>query len=334
MSESFYNTLEVPETASIDEIKKSYRRMSMLYHPDKNKNNPDATSKFQKISEAYETLGDSDKKKEYDMRNKNPFFKMMNMHHPQDQGVNPVEEMFTSMFGMPFGVPFGNMQGFGQGQNIRIFHNGVPVNMNGVNMNGMNVNGMNVNGVNMQSFAQGLQKPTPIIKTITVPIDKILTGTVIPVDIERWLMQENNKMFEMETIYVTVPKGIDDGEIIVLRDKGNIVRDDCKGDIKLFIKIINETEFKRSGLDLILDKTITVKEALCGFNFDIKYITGKTYTITNNSGNIVSHGYRKTIPNMGFTRDDHTGNLIIMFTVKFPEKIPDDMIEQLKKIDF
>jgi DnaJ-class molecular chaperone len=333
MSESFYNTLEVPETASIDEIKKSYRRMSMLYHPDKNKNNPDATSKFQKISEAYETLGDSDKKKEYDMRNKNPFFKMMNMH-PQDQGVNPVEEMFTSMFGMPFGVPFGNMQGFGQqgfgqGQNIRIFHNGIPVNMQGVNMNGVNVN-----GVNMQSFAQGLQKPTPIIKTINVPIDKILTGTVIPVDIERWLMQENNKMFEMETIYVTVPKGMDDGEIIVLRDKGNIVRDDCKGDIKLFIKIINETEFKRSGLDLILDKTITVKEALCGFNFDIKYITGKTYTITNNSGNIVSHGYRKTIPNMGFTRETHTGNLIIMFTVKFPEKISDDMIEQLKKIDF
>ena len=338
MSESFYNTLEVPETASIDEIKKSYRRMSMLYHPDKNKNNPDATSKFQKISEAYETLGDSDKKKEYDMRNKNPFFKMMNMHQ-QDQGVNPVEEMFTSMFGMPFGVPFGNMQGFGQqgfgqqgfgqqgfgqGQNIRIFHNGIPV----------NVNGVNVNGVNMQSFAQGLQKPTPIIKSISVPIDKILTGTVIPVDIERWLMQENNKIFEMETIYVTVPKGIDDGEIIVLRDKGNVLREDCKGDIKLFIKIINETEFKRSGLDLILDKTITVKEALCGFNFDIKYITGKTYTITNNSGNIVSHGYRKTIPNMGFTRDEHTGNLIIMFTVKFPEKIADDMIEQLKKIDF
>jgi DnaJ-class molecular chaperone len=330
MSDSFYNTLEVPETASIDEIKKSYRRMSMLYHPDKNKNNPDATSKFQKMSEAYETLGDPDKKKEYDMRNKNPFFKMMNMNgQGQEQGVNPVEEMFTSMFGMPFGVPFGNMhtfgqQGFGQGHNVRIFHNGIPVNMQGVN----------VNGVNMQSFVQGLQKPTPIIKTVSVPIDKILSGTVIPVDIERWLMQENNKIFEMETIYVTVPKGMDDGEIIILRDKGNVLREDCKGDIKLFIKIINETDFKRSGLDLILEKTITVKEALCGFNFDIKYITGKTYTITNTSGNIVSHGYRKTIPNMGFTRDDHTGNLIIMFTVKFPEKIADDMIEQLKKIDF
>ena len=44
MSENFYNTLEVPETATIDEIKKSYRKLSMAYHPDKNKNNPDATA--------------------------------------------------------------------------------------------------------------------------------------------------------------------------------------------------------------------------------------------------------------------------------------------------
>ena len=52
MNDSFYTILEVPETATLDEIKKSYRRLSMLYHPDKNKNNPDATAKFQKISEA------------------------------------------------------------------------------------------------------------------------------------------------------------------------------------------------------------------------------------------------------------------------------------------
>lgn len=48
MSDSFYNILEVSESAPIEEIKKSYRRLSMLYHPDKNKNNPEATAKFQK----------------------------------------------------------------------------------------------------------------------------------------------------------------------------------------------------------------------------------------------------------------------------------------------
>lgn len=321
MSDNLYEILEVPETSSIDEIKKSYRKLSMMYHPDKNKNNPDATAKFQKISEAYETLGDAEKKKEYDMMRNNPFVKMMNGHNP---GQNPMEDLFANLFG---GMPFGHMPSFGPGQvppsfgqggpfgaNVRIFHNGVPV--------------------NPQGFAQGIQKPTPIIKTLSVPIDKILTGTTIPVDIERWIIENGNKVFENETVYVTVPKGIDEGEIIVLRDRGNVAREDCKGDIKLFIKVENDTEFKRSGLDLILEKTISVKEALCGFTFELKYITGKVYTINNSSGNIISHGYRKIIPNMGFSREQHTGNLIIIFNVKFPEKLTEETMEQLKKIDF
>jgi DnaJ-class molecular chaperone len=313
MSDNLYEILEVQETSSIDEIKKSYRKLSMMYHPDKNKNNPDATAKFQKISEAYETLGDAEKKKEYDSMRNNPFVKMMS-----SPGQNPMEEIFSQFFG---GIPFGHMQSFGPGQstpfgapNVRIFHNGVHV--------------------NPQGFSKAIQKPTPIIKTVSVPIDKILTGTTIPVDIERWIIEDGNKVFENETVYVTVPKGIDEGEIIVLRDRGNVAREDCKGDIKLFIKIDNNTEFKRSGLDLILEKTISVKEALCGFTFELKYITGKIYTINNSSGNIISHGYRKIIPNMGLSREQHTGNLIIIFEVKFPEKLKEDVMEELKKIDF
>lgn len=325
MSENFYNILEVAETATIDEIKKSYRRLSMMYHPDKNKNNPDATAKFQKISEAYETLGDQSKKSEYDVMRNNPFLKMMGGHQgsPNHQGQNPMEDIFATMFGMPFmnmngggggGGPFVNGIPFAPGQNIRIFHNGVQV--------------------NPQGFAQGMQKPTPIIKIITVPIDKILTGTTIPVEIERWIMEEGNKVFENETVYVAVPKGIDDGEMIVLREKGNVLRDDCKGDIKLSIKVENNTEFKRSGLDLIYEKTITVKEALCGFTFELKYITGKVYTINNTSGNIINNGYAKVIPNMGLSREQHIGNLIIVFNVKFPTTLTTEIMEQLKVIDF
>jgi DnaJ-class molecular chaperone len=318
MSDNFYNILEINENAGADEIKKSYRKLSMMYHPDKNKNNPEATAKFQKISEAYETLGDAEKKKGYDAMRNNPFVKMMGT-----PGQNPMEDLFANLFG---GIPFGHMQSFGPGQgppfgqgtpfgaNVRIFHNGVPV--------------------NPQGFAQGIQKPTPIIKTLSIPIDKILTGTTIPVDIERWIIEDGNKVFENETVYVTVPKGIDEGEIIVLRDRGNVAREDCRGDIKLFIKVENDTEFKRSGLDLILEKTISIKEALCGFTFELKYITGKIYTINNSSGNIIYNGYKKTIPNMGFSRDQHTGNLIIIFNVKFPEKLTEETMDQLKTIDF
>ena len=342
MSESFYNVLNVPETASQEDIKKAYRQMSMTHHPDKNKNSQESTEKFQKISEAYEVLGDADKKREYDMMQNNPFLKMMgggggghpmnHMAHMNPMGqMNPIDELFSNLFGMPFvhmGVnqmPGQQQQGHQQqqqhpgfpfGPNVRVFHNGVQVNQG---QNGGVLFG---------------QKPTPIIKNVTVPIDKILTGTTIPVDIERWIMENGNKVFEHETVYVTVPKGIDEGEIIVLNDKGNIMGDTCKGDIKVFIKVENNTEFKRSGLDLVLEKTISVKDALCGFAFELKYITGKPYTITNNSGNIISHGYKKLIPGMGFERDGHRGNLIIVFDVKFPEKLTPETIDALKAIDF
>lgn len=319
MSDNFYNILEVEETSSIEEIKKAYRRLSMIFHPDKNNNNQESTAKFQKISEAYETLGDKDKKREYDASRNNPFFKMMGQGQGQGHAHGPggntsVDELFSNLFGMQFGNMGSFGQGQGQGQNIRVFHNGVQV--------------------NAQGFVQGIQKPSPIIKNVLIPIDIILTGTTIPIDIERWIIQDGNKIFESETVYVNVPKGIDEGEIIVLREKGNIAREDCKGDIKIFIKIDNKTGFVRSGLDLLLEKTITVKEALCGFDFELKYITGKTYTITNTSGNIISHGYKKIIPNMGFTRENHTGNLIISFSVKFPDKITEDTMIKLKSIDF
>jgi len=315
MSECYYKVLGLDENASPEDIKKSYRQLSMKYHPDKNPNNPETTSKFQKISEAYETLGDGDKKKEYDMSRNNPFIKMM--QGGGNGSMNPVDELFSNIFGMS-GMPFAHMQSFGNGgpftENIRVFHNGVPI--------------------NVQGFGPGLQKPTPIMKTVNIPIDKILTGTTVPIDIERWIIQDGHKVFENETLYVPIPKGMDDGEIIILRDKGNIANENCRGDIKIFVRIENNTDFKRNGLDLLLEKTITVKEALCGFSFELKYITGKTYTITNSSGNIISHGYQKVIPNMGFSREGHTGNLVIIFNVKFPEKLSVETMEELKKINF
>lgn len=323
-SDNFYKILEVPDTSTIDEIKKSYRKLSMIYHPDRNKS-VDAIEKIRKINEAYETLGDATKKKEYDMMLKNPNpFGMHMRSGPGNGGIN-MEDILANMFGfssMPMHMNMGGPGFMGQGSglgpemfssfgpNVRIFHNGQQINMS------------------------QMQKPTPIILHTNISIDKILTGTTVPLNIERWMMENGNKVFEQETIYVDIPKGVDEGELIILRDKGNVLKDDCKGDVKIVIKIDNNTDFKRSGLDLLYEKTITIKEALCGFSFELKYITGKVYTITNNSGNIINNGYSKIIPNMGFTRENHTGNLIITFNIKFPEKISPEVIESLKLLDF
>ena len=310
MSESFYNILGVPETASKDEIKKAYRALSLKLHPDRNPNNLEAVSKFQKINEAYETLGDDQKKEEYDMMNKNPFLRMAQQGGGQNMGMpfQDMDDIFSALFGNVLGSIPGQGMHFG-GPKIHVFRGGPQM-----------------------GFTQALQKPTPIIKTVTINMEQVLLGATIPVDIERWILENSNKVFENETVYVTVPKGIDDNEIIILRDKGNILNDEIKGDIKLFIKVENTTQFERKGLDLLIKKSISLKDALCGFSFELKYVNGKVYTLNNNSGSIIPSGYIKTIPKMGLTREGHTGNLLIHFQVEFPEKLTDEQIKSLKEI--
>jgi DnaJ-class molecular chaperone len=188
-------------------------------------------------------------------------------------------------------------------------------------------------GGNPMNFQQ-MQKPTAILKNINIKISQVLTGANIPLEIERWIMEQGMKVFETETIYVTIPKGIDDGELILLKDKGNVLNETCKGDIKIFVKIENDSMFKRAGLDLVLEKSINLKDALCGFSFEITYINGKSYTLNNNAGNIIPHGFRKIIPNMGLERDQHKGNMVIVFNVQFPEKLSESVIASLKKIEF
>lgn len=67
----YYTILGVSKTASADEIKKQYRNLARQYHPDTNPNNKTAESKFKEINEAYEVLGDPDKRRQYDMLGSN-----------------------------------------------------------------------------------------------------------------------------------------------------------------------------------------------------------------------------------------------------------------------
>jgi len=310
--ESYYNILGVTEAASKDEIKKAYRQKSLKYHPDKNPSE-DAREVFIKINEAYEILGDDDKRREYDFVSKTfpgGGFPQGGgaMHMNMDDlfqglfGINPHNPgPMGGMGGIPGGIPFGN---------IHVFQGNMPF------------------SGNMNS----IQRLTPIVKNITITMEQVMTGTNIPIDIERWIVQDGTKVFEKETIYVEIPQGADDNELIILKDKGNVSNEMCKGDIKVFIKIEPHKLFKRNGLDLIVEKRISLKESLCGFKFELSHLNGKTYTINNNEGSIVTPAYFKSIPNMGLKRNNHTGNLVITFDIDFPETLTSEQIKQLKSI--
>lgn len=308
MSENFYNILGVNENASKDEIKKAYRSLQMKYHPDKNPGNQECINMTQKINEAYETLGDEQKRSEYDIMRKNPGnpFMRMSSHGPHNGGMEvPINDIFNMMFGGA--NPFGGMHGVPPG--VHIFHGG-PMN-----------------------FQQAINKPVPIIKSIEINMEQVYTGVSLPLEIERWVLQNGVKTTEKETIYVDIPQGIDENEMIILRDKGNIINDQLKGDVKISIIIKNDTPFKRSGLDLIFEKTITLKESLCGFSFEISYINGKNYTINNNNKvTIIRPDYKKSYPNMGLKRGEHTGNMIILFHVQFPDDLTEDQVNGLRNI--
>jgi DnaJ-class molecular chaperone len=311
MAENFYNILGVSENATKDEIKKAYRSLQMKYHPDKNQGSQEAISMTQKINEAYETLSDAEKKQQYDMTRNNPFFSQgLNSHRGEDI---PLNDIFNMMFGAnPFSMPgipgMPGMPGMPPGAKIHIFHGG-PMN-----------------------FQQAMNKPIPIMKSLQINMEHVLNGASIPLEIERWILQPGGKIIEKETIYVDIPQGIDDNEMIILRDRGNVISDQCKGDIKINILIQNNTAFKRCGLDLILDKTITLKEALCGFSFELNYINGKSYTMNNNKGSIIPPDYKKVYPEMGLKRGEHKGNMIINFHIDFPSVLTIEQIDKLSSI--
>ena len=301
----YYKVLGLEKTENLDEIKKAFRQLSFKYHPDKNDNNNESTEKFKEINEAYTVLGNDNKRKEYD-----------------------------------------NHRSFGGGPHVQFFHGGGGGGSGGLNPEdlfsfisqtmGDDLGGRHHPFGNFGPFMfrqqHAVQKPAPIVKTIEIDICKAYIGCEEPVEIKRWVIEDNVKREEMETLYVPIVEGMDENEIIIIKDKGNVMNETNKGDIKIFIKIINNTEFKRNGLDLIYKKTISLKEALCGFSFTLDYINGSKFQINNNKGGVIAPNTIKILNNMGMKRNGNVGNLVINFVVVFPTNISLDTIDILEKI--
>lgn len=315
---NYYDILGVSNDSSESDIKKAYRALSLKYHPDRNSSS-DAADKMREINESYDTLGDPSKKHIYDMN-------LANQSMGGNHGFNNMEEFvnagdINNIFSMFFGgggFPGAVHHMGGDHSNVHIFHNG-----------------FRMGGIPGVNIFQNIQKPLPIIKNVNITLEDSYNGNMVLVEIERWVLQNDIKVTEIKNMYINIPIGIDDGEYIIMRDHGNQINDDIKGDIKIGIHIArNDTDiFQRNGLDLIHKKTITLKEALCGFSFEIIHLNGKLLCLHNNTPiTIIKPNYKKVINGMGMIRDNTTGNLIIEFNVDFPDSLTDQQIMQISNI--
>jgi DnaJ-class molecular chaperone len=305
-AKTHYDTLGVDKNASPSDIKKAYRALSLKYHPDRN---PDenAKTRFQEINAAYEVLGDDAKRQAYDMGPNEgvQFHNMSGFHNMGGPGDFPdINGLFHMMFN-------GGMGGMG-GPNIRIFRGGVPMHQGDPNI---------------------MRPPEPIVKQIELTIEQSYSGCVMPVEIERWTLNNGIKTIEVETLYVNIPQGIDNNEIILITEKGHIVNQVMRGDIKLVARVTNNSIFKRNGLDLIYKQSIQLKEALCGFSIEFVHLSGKRLRLNNTDNpSVIRPGHRNVFRSMGMTREQTVGNLILELDVIFPDSLTAEQIASLSTI--
>lgn len=367
--EDYYKILEVNRDASSEEIKKAYRKLSMIHHPDKNGNSEESTIKFKLLASAYEVLGNPDKKKLYDMGirggNGSPFgdfehvnpFDIFNMifssmgaagppppNHPQQQQQHHVHGRgFPPSFirgGMgPMGMGLGGMGihiinssgggGGGPMQNhphFHFLHHQAPSSQQQQQQPHFFYESASPS-TQYQNHSQTCEQHKPITKNIYITLENAYFG----IEQLSVILTEQNNGGADATIFVCIPPGINDKEVLIL---SNVASSSFHfSQVNIIVNIEEHSLFKRNGMDLILDKEISLKESLCGVEFTIKHINNKSFHLQHKDGTIIKHNTTKTIPNLGMTdKNKKTGNLIIIFKIVYPDKMTREQIDALSSI--
>ncbi len=305
-----FQILGISRNASKDEIYKQYKKLSLETHPDRPGGNHD---KFTEIKNAFDSIS-SVKEKEHDLFNHSKSFFGGIPQQTVFMETDLNGDLLTAMLGSLGGV--GGFGGLGQSQYFK------PA-------GGRNSHFMEeVNHEFQEDLVEDIET------TLNITFEDSFTGASLPLIIERKDYRNRNVKFSKETLYIDVPEGVDHGEILLIKKKGNISKQGNMSDLKLTVNVNNteHNEFKRKGMDLEYKINLTLKEALGGFSKQIVHLNNTIIKINSPKGTIIQNLSKRKVQGLGFKRKERTGNLYVIFNINIPKELSLEKIDQIMAI--
>lgn len=289
MSKNLYKILEIDKNSDQENIKKSYRKLAMKWHPDKNINNKKyAEQKFKEINKAYDILSNKEKKRQYDLYGTEdiPSVNNFNSNHNYSPFKHP-----DSVFN----------QFFGEDRDFNFF-----------------------NKFEKEQQSYSPQVSNTINIDVLVTLEELYLGTIKKMKITRKI-HNNSFSFtkKQEIIKIKIKRGYKEGTKITFKGKGNQLYNMLPGSICFIIKEKKHNLYTRNQDNLIVEKEITLKEALVDYLIELPFLDKTTIREKINDNLVIHPNYNHIIKGKGMpnSKKEKYGDLHIIFKIKFPKKL-------------
>jgi molecular chaperone DnaJ len=329
----YYDLLGVDRSATQDDIKKAYRRKAMEHHPDRGGDE----KSFKEVQEAYDTLSDEGKKRNYDVYG--------NASGPGQNGRAFDFSDFFSGFGM--NSPFGGGHRKGPDVNLRVDVTLSDI-ISGTTKNvrykrRVKCGGCGGAGGNKVDKCGGCGGAGHVVEVINHIFGHMRRQTVCRQCSGRGSTVTDRctkcmgqcTVEREESVEVRFPRGVVSGHTLVMQGYGHMAPDlSVPGDLNIIVNEVEEPGFRREGLNLVHDHTITIPDAVLGCTILVESPTG-TFKLTVPPGcepGKVLSVRGKGVPAHG---SEITGDLLVRVSVQVPKVLTEEqrqLFESLKNI--